>query len=193
MRINLNICKNPVESLGKEHPSNALQVGWSTLLNLQAAPVKVTQVFPDGKTVYAFTFDKSKFKWVAWGDLLDPTPIPADAEYTNIIVPTVDTVRYTFLLDQLVRSKKHCLLVGPTGTGKTAYIKKHLQGGLPDSFVPLFFNFSAQTSANMTQVGPGCLLELSASLAASCLINCHRASKHAFHQTAGSFQPHTNQ
>ncbi|KAL3158235.1 hypothetical protein ABBQ38_010487 [Trebouxia sp. C0009 RCD-2024] len=118
---------------------------------ITAAPVKVTQVFPDGKTVYAFTFDKSKFKWISWGDLLDPTPIPADAEYTNIIVPTVDTVRYTFLLDQLVRSKKHCLLVGPTGTGKTAYIKKHMQGGLPDSFVPLFFNFSAQTSANMTQ------------------------------------------
>ncbi len=102
--------------------------------------------------MYGFTFDKSKFKWVPWGDLLDPTPIPADAEYTNIIVPTVDTVRYTFLIDQLVRSNKHCLLVGPTGTGKTAYIKKHLQGGLPDSFVPLFFTFSAQTSANMTQV-----------------------------------------
>ena len=121
-------------------------------IGLQAAPVKVTQVFPEGKTVYGFTFDKSKFKWVPWGDLLDPTPIAADAEYTNIIVPTVDTVRYTFLIDQLVRSNKHCLLVGPTGTGKTAYIKKHLQGGLPDSFVPLFFNFSAQTSANMTQV-----------------------------------------
>lgn len=124
----------------------------STNFHLQAAPVKVTQVFPDGKTVYGFTFDKSKFKWVPWGELLDPTPIPADAEYTNIIVPTVDTVRYTFLLDQLVRSNKHCLLVGPTGTGKTAYIKKHLQGGLPDSFASLFFNFSAQTSANMTQV-----------------------------------------
>ena len=124
---------------------------------LQAAPVKVTQVFPEGKSVYGFTFDKSKFKWVPWGDLLDPAPIPADAEYTNIIVPTVDTVRYTFLIDQLVRSNKHCLLVGPTGTGKTAYIKKHLQGGLPDSFVPLFFNFSAQTSANMTQVRACCV------------------------------------
>ena len=124
---------------------------------MQAAPVKVTQVFPEGKSVYGFTFDKSKFKWVPWGDLLDPAPIPADAEYTNIIVPTVDTVRYTFLIDQLVRSNKHCLLVGPTGTGKTAYIKKHLQGGLPDSFVPLFFNFSAQTSANMTQVRACCV------------------------------------
>ena len=118
--------------------------------------MKVTQVFPEGKSVYGFTFDKSKFKWVPWGDLLDPAAIPADAEYTNIIVPTVDTVRYTFLIDQLVRSNKHCLLVGPTGTGKTAYIKKHLQGGLPDSFVPLFFNFSAQTSANMTQVRACC-------------------------------------
>ena len=120
--------------------------------NAQAAPVKVTQLFPDGKTVYAFTFDKSRVKWVPWADFLDPTPIPPEAEYTNIIVPTVDTVRYTFLLDQLVRSHKHCLMVGPTGTGKTAYIKKYLQGSLPEAFTQLCLNFSAQTSANMTQV-----------------------------------------
>ena len=31
------------------------------------------------------------------------------------------------------------------------YIKKHLQGGLSDSFVNMVLTFSAQTSANMTQ------------------------------------------
>jgi type II secretory pathway predicted ATPase ExeA len=45
------------------------------------------------------------------------------------------------------------LLVGPTGTGKTVYVKKHLQTGLPqDMFLSMVVTFSAQTSANMTQV-----------------------------------------
>lgn len=41
--------------------------------------------------------------------------IDPEAEYTSIIVPTMDTIRYTFLLDQLVTCSKHCLFVGPTG------------------------------------------------------------------------------
>ncbi|KAK9812825.1 hypothetical protein WJX72_004356 [[Myrmecia] bisecta] len=118
---------------------------------IKAPSVKITQLFPEGKSVYAFMFDKAKCKWVAWSDIMDATPLPPDAEYTQIIVPTVDTVRYTFLLNQLVTHHQHCLLVGPTGTGKTAYVKKHLQSGLDASFTSLFFNFSAQTSANMTQ------------------------------------------
>ena len=119
---------------------------------MQAPAVKITQVFPEGRTVYSFSFDKSKCKWVPWADLVDTSPIPVDAEYTRIIVPTVDTIRYSFLLNQLVSNHMHCLLVGPTGTGKTVYVKQHLQAGLSDSFVPQFITFSAQTSANMTQV-----------------------------------------
>jgi hypothetical protein len=64
-----------------------------------------------------------------------------------------DTLRYTYLLDALVRHHHHSLLVGPTGTGKTVYVKRHLQTGLPrDAFVSMVVTFSAQTSANMTQV-----------------------------------------
>jgi dynein heavy chain len=40
----------------------------------------------------------------------------------------------------------------PAGTGKTAYIKKHLQTGLPERFTSMLMTFSAQTTANMTQV-----------------------------------------
>jgi dynein heavy chain len=42
-------------------------------------------------------------------------PLDVEAEYTSIIVPTVDTIRYTYLLDKLVTHNMHCLFVGPTG------------------------------------------------------------------------------
>ncbi|GFR45764.1 hypothetical protein Agub_g7181 [Astrephomene gubernaculifera] len=114
-------------------------------------PHKLSVPFPEGRTVYEFTFDKGRLKWIPWLDTIESRALDLEAEYTTIIVPTVDTVRYTYLLDKLVTHHMHCLFVGPTGTGKTAYVKRHLQEGLPDSFISMLMTFSAQTSANMTQ------------------------------------------
>ena len=67
-------------------------------------------------------------------------------------MPTVDTIRYTYLIDVFSTHGKNFLFVGPTGTGKTAYIKRHVADGLDsEKYAYSFMNFSAQTSANMTQ------------------------------------------
>ena len=64
----------------------------------------------------------------------------------------MDTVRYTYLVDILLNHGHHCMVVGPTGTGKSVYVKKHLQYGMdPTKYSSMLCNFSAQTSANMTQ------------------------------------------
>ena len=56
--------------------------------------------------------------------MIDNSPIPADAKFRQIIVPTVDTVRYGYLLDKTLRNGSPLLVVGPTGTGEG-----ELQGG----------------------------------------------------------------
>jgi len=71
--------------------------------------------------------------------------------FEDIIVPTLDSVRYMWVLEQLVKHERHVLAVGPTGTGKTLNIINKLMTGMPDNYGPVFVGFSAQTSANMTQ------------------------------------------
>ena len=81
--------------------------------------------FPKEGEVYDYRFFKEDFgSWIPWSDQLqDVPPIPKDTQFNSIIVPTVDTVRYTYLMDLLVKHEKPCLFVGPTGTGKSVYVQ----------------------------------------------------------------------
>ena len=56
-------------------------------------------------------------------------------------------------MDLCIRYERPILFVGPTGTGKSAYVQQNLMSNLPkEKYMPNFVNFSAQTSANQTQV-----------------------------------------
>ncbi|GAX77074.1 hypothetical protein CEUSTIGMA_g4520.t1 [Chlamydomonas eustigma] len=107
---------------------------------------------PTEGVLYDWMFDTQKMGWKRWTDLIDDIPIPEDASYKSIIVPTADSVTVTYLLDLAVENKYPLLLVGPTGTGKTVYSQRYLLGLNPEFYTPPnFVGFSAQTSANMTQ------------------------------------------
>lgn len=60
--------------------------------------------------------------------------------------------RYTYLMDVMVKHNRALLFIGPTGTGKSAYVKDKLLNDLDkDLFQPLVINFSAQTRAGQVQ------------------------------------------
>ena len=66
------------------------------------------------------------------------------APFYKIVVPTVDTLRYDFLVYNLILSEQPVLLVGPVGTGKTSVATGVLQKLDPAQFNMLTINLSAQ-------------------------------------------------
>lgn len=113
-----------------------------------------TQLPEQGLVYYYFYEIKGRGNWSPWTHLLRGQELTPDKSVNvqNIIVPTMDTARYTYLMDICIKNKRPILFVGPTGTGKSAYVKDKLMNNLSkEDFIPAFVNFSAKTTANQTQ------------------------------------------
>ncbi|TPX60170.1 hypothetical protein SpCBS45565_g07578 [Spizellomyces sp. 'palustris'] len=108
---------------------------------------------PDAGTLYDYLYQTQETdEWVPWLSTIESVPIPANADFNDIIIPTKDTARYNYLMDLMIMHDVGFLLVGPTGTGKSKYINNKLLDGVSkEKFIPMFINFSARTSAAQTQ------------------------------------------
>ncbi|RMX38335.1 hypothetical protein pdam_00005508 [Pocillopora damicornis] len=115
---------------------------------------KIESPIPNEGLVYDYLFErKGRGNWIPWTKTIKEGVAGGKGQQiSDIIVPTMDTARYSYLMEIMFNNNKPLLLVGPTGTGKSVYIKDKLMNGINrDVFIPAFVNFSAQTSANQTQ------------------------------------------
>lgn len=63
-------------------------------LFMQGKRVQINQMMPDTRSVYEYVFDRKRNRWEFWLNTAGEQRVPShDAEYTNIVVPTVDTIR----------------------------------------------------------------------------------------------------
>ncbi|KXZ54227.1 hypothetical protein GPECTOR_5g319 [Gonium pectorale] len=119
-------------------------------------PLPEGAMMPTLGSVYDWVYDvngswKEGGGWVGWMETVPDFKCDPELPFAEIIVPTADTVRYTYLIDRLVAAQRHVLCVGETGTGKTLTVANKLLNDMPPEFQPLFMTFSARTSANQTQ------------------------------------------
>ena len=112
----------------------------------------MTHPLPSNGSIYDYKFDAPKGLWITWQSSVCTYVYNPKLSFAETIVPTKDSICCSFLLSTLILSGKHVLLTGPTGTGKSVNITGHIQNDLPDRFLPISMNFSAQTSASQTQV-----------------------------------------
>uniref|UniRef100_G1MEZ7 Dynein axonemal heavy chain 2 n=1 Tax=Ailuropoda melanoleuca TaxID=9646 RepID=G1MEZ7_AILME len=108
--------------------------------------------FPNKDTVYEYFVDPKMRSWTSFEDKLPKSwRYPPNCPFYKIMVPTVDTVRYNYLVSALVASQNPVLLVGPVGTGKTSIAQSVLQSLPSSQWSVLIVNMSAQTTSNNVQ------------------------------------------
>jgi len=118
--------------------------------------------FPNAGTVYDYCVDLESKEFRGWEDITPPFVYDKTQPYSSILVPTKDTVRFSYLIEAYTSVNRGTLLVGESGTGKSVIMVdclnqlaepgKFLTREVPGSLVPFTINFSAQTSSPRTQV-----------------------------------------
>ncbi|KAK3237368.1 hypothetical protein CYMTET_52553, partial [Cymbomonas tetramitiformis] len=88
-----------------------------------------------------------------WEEIVPAFVYKDNVPYFELIVPTVDMVRYSFLMETLLDVDKSVLFSGVTGVGKTAIVNQTLDRVVETKgAVPILINFSAQSTSMATQM-----------------------------------------
>jgi len=98
-------------------------------------------------TLYEVMFDVKTSKFEKWEKLVEEYVAPVSKKFSEILVPTVDTVRYSWLLNKVMGLKKPGLFCGESGTAKTVTVQSTFKKLDPDKYQFLNINFSSRTSS----------------------------------------------
>ncbi|XP_056602848.1 dynein axonemal heavy chain 10 isoform X1 [Triplophysa dalaica] len=98
-------------------------------------------------TLFDFHFDGSKKNWVPWSSMVSKYVHDPDMKFIDVLVPTVDTTRANWLLEQMVKVKRPVVLVGESGTSKTATIQNFHNNLNTDTTIMMAINFSSRTTS----------------------------------------------
>jgi dynein heavy chain len=94
-------------------------------------------------------------RWINWKDVLqrndsrkefDPT-----LTYHELIVPTTENLKNSYILNLCIKNSLPVLFVGPTGTGKSVLVQRFLRSLPSEAYTTAFMCFSAKTTAAQTQ------------------------------------------
>ena len=108
--------------------------------------------FPPLQTCYEYFVDGSKKDWVVWEDKVNSAWRPSpNVPFFKLLVPTIDTVRYQFILSALIKNRHNVLVVGATGTGKTVVVEALMDVFDVAHTLALTMNFSSATSSEGVQ------------------------------------------
>lgn len=97
--------------------------------------------------------------WREWVTIVPKFDYDPGLPFSQILVPTVDTRRFSFVMTACITVMKPVFLTGVTGTGKTVVVQNLCSSLAPMPYedpngmglLPVFVNFSAQTSSLITQ------------------------------------------
>ncbi|XP_076363131.1 dynein heavy chain at 89D isoform X2 [Tachypleus tridentatus] len=110
-------------------------------------PARAGEIPTSEKTLFEFYFDGEKQVWIAWNQIVPKYQYDPEKKFSEILVPTLDTVRSTWLLGLVTDIHHPVVLVGNTGTSKTATTLNFLRHLDQNTNFLLPMNFSSRTTS----------------------------------------------
>ena len=111
---------------------------------------------PADALCFDFYFDTSNNEFTHWSKKVPdyvPVTIGTETSFSQLFVPTVDSVRMTSLLSTLVGRGHACMFVGNAGTGKTTMVREFLRNLEEDMlFNTINLNYYMDSAALQAQV-----------------------------------------
>ena len=98
---------------------------------------------PSQGNCYDYKFEPLPKEWKYWTETISDFAIDPKSAYSEIIVPTFDSIRMKFIKGTLLREKKHVLSPGPTGTGKTVNVGALINLEMSEDYSSVPLTFSA--------------------------------------------------
>ncbi|OAF67572.1 hypothetical protein A3Q56_04705 [Intoshia linei] len=106
---------------------------------------------PTSAELWSYYYDVENKRMESWERSVPHFIYKQNVPFFEILVPTCDTVRYRYFMKMLLSIKKSVMFIGPSGVGKSVIVRKLLESMKDDSTIPVFINFSAQTTSQRTQ------------------------------------------
>ncbi|XP_067106416.1 dynein axonemal heavy chain 6 [Osmerus mordax] len=107
---------------------------------------------PSSGDLWSVYMDFSTKRLEPWERVIPAFRYDRELPFFEMLVPTTDTVRYGYLMEKLLSVRHSVLFTGITGVGKSV-VARGLLNSIQEreGYVPVYINFSAQTSSARTQ------------------------------------------
>ncbi|XP_047430741.1 dynein axonemal heavy chain 6 [Mugil cephalus] len=103
-------------------------------------------------TLWSVYMNFSHMRLEPWEKIIPSFKYNSEQPFFEMLVPTTDTVRYGYLMENLLSVRRSVLFTGGTGVGKSV-VARGLLNSIHENagYLPVYINFSAQTSSARTQ------------------------------------------
>ena len=105
---------------------------------------------PSKLTVFDLWVDPKKLAWVSWEDRLTSFRPAPGTPFKSMLVSTPDSIRLNYVVSHLCKIGRSTLVIGPSGTGKSAVLRNMLSSN-SEHFLSKYILLSHSTSSENFQ------------------------------------------
>lgn len=118
---------------------------------------QITVNLPATGLIFDYVVDIPNNQFVNFNSIVPTFNYQEGTPYFQMVAPTIDTVRFSYIMSSLISVNKPVFVTGLTGTGKTVIVQSLLKSLAPPkeeggkNILTVNINFSAQTNSLITQ------------------------------------------